>query len=67
MGSINEGVMFADDICVFSRTETHLQELMDNITEWGNIWEMTIDAPMWSNESGWKWIRRHQRKGMEMD
>ena len=39
-----EGLMFADDICVFSRTEGDLRELMDGITDWANRWEMKIGS-----------------------
>ena len=34
--------MFADDIVVFANSGERLQELLDEITEWSDRWEMKI-------------------------
>ena len=37
-----ESLMFADDIVVFAKSGERLQELLDEITEWSDRWEMKI-------------------------
>ena len=39
-----EGLLFADDLCLFARTEERLRELMDRVSEWSDTWGMVVGA-----------------------